>query len=122
MRLLRELNRGALSAAPQGLQILSAGDMSQGTVVSSSFDVEHTPLICIEAAWSAGSTPVGTLQLQGSVSGVNWFNVGSTVAVSGNTGAAQVTDANAGYLYARVLYTKTSGSGTLVAYAEAKGF
>lgn len=122
MRLLSESGRNKVSAGPQGLQVVTNGDMSQATVTSTAFTVQHTPIVCIQAVWSAGSTPVGTLQLQGSVDGTNYFNVGSTVAVSGNSGTAQVTDANAGYLFARLLYTRTSGSATLNAYAEAKGF
>jgi len=121
MRLLNEDKRNKVSAGPQGLRVITDGDMSTASITSASFTVQHTPIVCIELAWS-GATPVGTLQLQGSVSGVNWFNVGSTVAVSGNTGAAQVTDANAGYLFARVVYTRTSGTGTLQGYAEGKGF
>lgn len=121
MRLLNEQGRNKLSAGPQGVQIATNESMG-ANVTSSSFTVQHTPIVCIQAVWSAGGTPVGTLQLQGSVNGTDFFNVGSTVAVSGNTGTAQVTDANAGYLFARLLYTRTSGTATLNAYAEAKGF
>jgi len=122
MRLLSEANRNKVSAGPQGFQVLSAGDMGSATLTSTAFSVQHTPIMGIQAVWSAGSTPVGTLQLQGSIDGTNYFNVGSTVAVSGNSGTAYVSDANAFYLFARLIYTKTSGSGTLNAYAEAKGF
>jgi hypothetical protein len=89
-------------------------------ITGNSFTVEHTPILAIECTWS-GTAPVGTLQLQGSVSGLNWFNVGSTVAVSGNTGTVLLRDDNAGYLFARAIYNFTSGVGTLNAYAEAKG-
>lgn len=121
MRLLNENKRNKISAGPNGLQVITSGDMSAASVTSDSFTVQHTPIVCIELNW-AGAAPVGTAQLQGSVSGLNWFNVGSTVAVSGASGTVQVTDANAGYLFARVVYTRTSGSGTLQAYSEAKGF
>ena len=121
MRLLRELNRNVINAGAQGLKIITAGDMSQASVTSSVFDVEHTPIVSVECSWT-GTAPVGTLQLQGSISGVNYFNVGSSVAVSGNTGCVQLADANAGYLFARVVFTKTSGTGTLTAFADAKGF
>ena len=120
MRLLSEVGRKKSDDKP-GLKVLTAGDMS-GNLTSDAFTVQHTPIVCIQAVWSAGSTPVGTLQLQGSVNGTDYFDVGSTVAVSGNTGTKQVTDANAGYLFARLVYTRTSGSGTLNAWAEAKGF
>jgi len=120
MRVLSELGRNKVSAGPQGFQCITAQSMG-ADVTGTAFTVQHTPIVCIQAVWSAGATPVGTLQLQGSVDGTNFFNVGSTVAVSGNSGTAQVTDANAGYLYARMIYTRTSGTATLNAYAEAKG-
>jgi hypothetical protein len=121
MRLLSEIGRNKKSAGPKGYQIISAGDMSQASVTSQVFSVEHTPIVGIQAVWN-GSAPVGTLSLQGSIDGVNYFNIGSPVAVSGNNGTAYLTDPNAAYLYARLVYTRTSGSGDLDAFAEAKGF
>lgn len=122
MRLLREQLRGVSSGSGEGdpLVFSNSGDMSQATLTCAAVAIFHMPIVCLQAIWS-GTSPVGTLQLQGSVNGANWFNVGSTVAVSGNTGSAQVTDANAGYNFARVLYTKTSGTGTLSGFAQAKG-
>lgn len=125
MRLLRELQRGVFNAGSQGdpLTWSNSGDMSQASCTSAQASCEHLGIISVECAWSAGSTPVGTLQLQGSVSGANWFNVGAAVAVSGNTGCAQVNDASSAYNYLRVVYTKTSGGGTLtMARAQGKGF
>lgn len=125
MRLLRELQRGVLNAGSQGdpLAWSSAGDMSQASCTSAQASCEHLGMISVECAWSAGGAPVGTLQLQGSVSGASWFNVGAAVAVSGNAGCAQVSDASSAYNFLRVVYTKTSGSGTLTAArAQGKGF
>lgn len=124
MRLLRELQRGVVSGSSQGepLAWSSSGDMSQATLTTAQGNCQHTPIISVECAWT-GTSPVGTVQLQGSVSGSAYFNVGSTVAVSGNSGTVQVSDANAGYNFFRVLYTKTSGTGTMAAaQAQAKGF
>jgi len=95
--------------------------MSQASVVSDSFTVEHTPIVCIQANWS-GVAPVGVIQLQGSIDGSNYFDVGSSVAVSGNSGSKCVNDDSAGYLFARLKYTKTSGTGSIDAFASAKGF
>ena len=124
MRLLKELNRGITNSGPQGEKLAwsNSGDMSQASCTSASASCEHIGMISVECAWS-GTSPVGTLQLQGSVSGSAWFNVGSSVAVSGNTGCVQVADVSSAYNYFRVVYTKTSGTGTLTAaQAQAKGF
>ncbi len=121
MRVLSELGRNKVSAGPQGFQCITAQSMG-ADVTGTAFTVQHTPIVGIQAVWSAGATPVGSIQLQGSIDGTNFFNIGSSVAVSGNTGTAYVTDANAAYLYARLIYTRTSGTATLNAYSEAKGF
>jgi hypothetical protein len=123
MRLLKALNTAFKQGGSQGfpLAFSSSGDMSQATLTSATMDCEHMGMLAAECSW-AGSSPVGVLQLQGSVSGNNWFNVGSSVAVSGNTGCSYVSDSNVGYLYARVIYTKTSGTGTIAGFGEAKGF
>lgn len=121
MRLLREMQRGKVAGGHQGQQIMAAGDMSAASIESDSISIEHTPIVSIECAWSNGSTPTGSLQLYGSVSGNNWFAVGSSVAVSGDSGCAQLLDANAGYLFAMAVYTKSGGSGDLDMFAEAKG-
>jgi hypothetical protein len=121
MRLLNDANRSSTSASPKGFKIADAVSMG-ATFSSSVFSVAHTPITCIQFVWSAGAAPVGVLQLEGSIDGTNYFAVGSTVAVSGNSGNVQLTDSNAGYLYSRFTYTRTSGTATANAFAEAKGF
>lgn len=121
MRLLSEIGRNKLSAGASGKQIVASGDMTN-SITSSSFLIEHMPLVGIQVNWASGSSPVGSLQLQGSIDGTNYFDVGSSVAVSGNAGVKYLTDASAAYLYCRFKYTATSGSATMNAYAEAKGF
>lgn len=110
--------------------IISAGDMSAASVTSTALDINQAYSFSIQAAWT-GSTPVGTLQIQGSndivasISNVtNWSNVGGTAgtaAVSGNAGSAMLEIPVAEYHYVRVVYTKTSGTGTINATFFSKG-
>jgi hypothetical protein len=120
MRLLREYQRQTPTNDPQGLEIVRAADMG-ASYTSPSWLIEHLPILAVECAWSAGVGTQGSFQLQGSVSGVNWFNVGSAVAINATSGCILLADANAGYLFARVVYTRTAGDADLDIFAEAKG-
>ncbi len=51
----------------------------------------------------------GTVQLQGSLDGTNFFNVGSSVSVAAN-GELAVTDTAPAYIYYRILAARASGS------------
>jgi len=75
----------------------------------------------IQAVWSAGSTPVGTLKLQFSNDGgTTWTDLdGSEKAVSGNSGS-EGWQGWCDFDQMRCVYTRTSGDGTLNVYAVAK--
>lgn len=70
----------------------------------------------IQAVWSNGSTPVGSMNLQASNDSVNWSDIpNSTLAVSGNTGNNIFnTGKGAYYNFVRLVYTRTSGDGNLL--------
>lgn len=112
------------------VKVLNAGVMTGTNVVNGdAFNVDNLLHAAIQAIWSAGATPVGTLKLQGScdapVSGkgtdvTNWSDLGVTASVSGNTGSAILQAANMGFKWLRLVYTNTSGTGTLNAFANAK--
>ena len=103
-------------------QILTDGSMAA--------DVASTPVIIvnypkataminysIQAVWSAGATPVGSLKLQATNDGTNWVDIAcSSTEVTGNTGSVMYAIAAHSYDQVRLYYTWTSGSATLNAY------
>lgn len=88
--------------------------------------IQNLSMVSYEVVWSAGSTPVGTISVQvsndysqyadGSANNPgNWSDLplSTTPGITGNTGVGYIDiDANAGYAL-RLVYTRTSGSGTL---------
>jgi hypothetical protein len=90
----------------------------------------HIYGFAIQALWSAGSTPTGTLKVQGSCdngvsdsdpTGVtNWEDI-ATQAVSGNTGAKLFNLDGQHYKWVRLAYTRSGGSATLNARINLKG-
>lgn len=100
--------------------IISAQSMG-GTVTSDSTNINTAISVCIQAIWSAGSTPVGTMVLQASNDNSTWTEVtGSSLAVSGATGSNMWNVEKPAYGYIRMVYTRSSGSGTLNATINAK--
>lgn len=102
---------------------------------STAFNIERTAVIGIQAVWSGGGSPVGTLKLQvsnaapdetGSTplnapTGATWTDVsGSSTSVSAD-GDYFWNIAELGARWVRLVWTRTSGSGsTLTAVATGK--
>ena len=103
------------------LTLSSSGDMAQATT-SGTIATEHVGALCIQAAWS-GSSPVGVLKLKGSVDNVTFTDIASqSQNVSGSTGNLIYDLGTCSFPYVQVLYTKTSGTGTLAVTFYGKGF
>lgn len=99
-------------------QLINAGDMS-GNITSPSQQVTFMINACVQAVY-AGS-PTGTLKLQISNDNVNWTDYsGSSQAISA-AGSFAYLLADIGYPWLRVVYTFTSGTGTLNVTINAKG-
>lgn len=96
-------------------------DPMSATVSGTSIDVSSSTYCAVQIVWSAGSTPVGSLQIEGSCDGSTFSAVGSAVSISGNTGNSLTNLGAIGYPYIRATYTRTSGSGTLNVYISTKG-
>lgn len=99
---------------------MSAGDMS-GNLNSDPFRIEHLHGYAIQAVFS-GSSPTGTFKLQASCdhpkpdttsqAPTNWTDVsGSSQAVSAN-GNVLWDVSLPGYSWVRVVYTRSSGTGS----------
>ncbi len=104
---------------PKQYAILTAGDMSQATLTSSSVDMTEFALGAIQAVFTGA--PVGTFKLQISNDGTTFSDyTGSSAAISA-AGDFIWNLVDAGYLSVRLVYTKTSGTGSVTAKAVAKG-
>lgn len=111
--------------------VITAGSMTGTAVINGiAVNAAHIETASFQANYSAGSSPIGTLQVQGSNDIVvntgdaptHWANIGSTVAVSGgNSGSVMAPVLNINYDWIRIVYTNTSGTGTLNVNMSARG-
>lgn len=112
-------------------KIINAGDMSTASLISSVTNIQYMDNICIELVFTG--SPVGTFAVQGSADydqdaqGVV-LNAGNWVALTLSPSPAATGSANSilidmnqlSFPWMRVVYTKTSGTGTLNAYIGGK--
>lgn len=106
--------------------IMTNADMSLASINSVGVDLSFAKDGAVQAVWTGA--PVGVLKLQISgdnvpdaASVVNWSDYsGSSINVSG-PGDAAYNFPNAGYRWLRLVYTKTSGTGTINATYTSKG-
>jgi len=99
-------------------KILTNGNMS-GNLTSSVQDLSITNGFSVYAKWTG--SPVGIIKLQISVDGINFVDYsGSQTAVNG-AGDALWEITTAFYNKIQVVYTFTSGSGTLNVQINGKG-
>lgn len=90
-------------------------------ITSSSLGVNEAISFSVQAIWSDGTSPVGSLDLQASNDGINFTSVlTSPSAVSGNSGQILINVEKHAYANIRIVYTRTSGDGTLNVYVNAK--
>ncbi len=109
-------------------KVIDAVSMA-ASIISSPSSIQFLDNVCYQAVWSAGATPVGVLSVQVSVdyepekniSG-NWDTVilPITPAVSGNSGTYTIDLTQLAAPWCRLVYTRTSGTGTLNAFMSAK--
>lgn len=100
-------------------QLLSNGSLS-GNLISPSQQLTQMAMCSIQASWS-GSSPVGSLRLQISNNNTVWSDyTGSGVAVNGD-GNFLWNLINTAFQYVRVVYSFTSGTGTLSITVNGKG-
>jgi hypothetical protein len=91
------------------------------SAMSLSANSESTPIklslnigFSVQITWT-GSSPVGQAKLQASINGVDYVDVDdSTDSISGNTGTTIWTVRNSSYRWVKVVYTRTSGTGSAV--------
>lgn len=110
--------------------IVNGGDMSQATITSDVTDIRYLDNISIQCIFTG--TPTGSFALEGSL---NYYKINgavqntgtwtpitlsSTPAASGSAGNILLDLNQLSFPYIRIVYTKTSGTGTLNVYISGK--
>lgn len=110
----------------QPIQRINGGDMSQASLTSQVVDGRYLEQIKWQLVWAG--TPTGTFSLQESldynpVTQVGtWFDDGAGITgPSGSAGSAMINLMNRAPAFYRVVYTRTSGTGTLNVWASGAG-
>lgn len=95
--------------------------VSMATSITSSVQgMQNYHFIYIQAVFTG--SPVGTFTIQSSNDQTNWDTIsGSSVAISA-AGSQSWNICNIGYPYLRVVYTRTSGSGSLTVTGFGKDY
>jgi hypothetical protein len=97
---------------------LTSTDMS-ASITSQAISVLKHPHAAIQAVCTG--SPVGTFTLEASVDGTNFATItNSSQAVSG-ADSVLWNLAGKGFAWVRVVYTRTSGTGTLAVHTSGKG-
>lgn len=93
--------------------------LKSGQSIAASYTSDTVPKVnyfgfYIQLVVTAGTSPTGTFQVQSSADGLSWANVSNgSIAITDNGVYAYSTAAPTHYHYWRVVYTRTSGTGTL---------
>ncbi len=99
-----------------------SGSMA-ASITSAATILDKIDQVAIQIAWTS-SDAVGTIAVQGSVDGLQWDDVPFSPALpqpSSNNNSYMIALAEIPFMYIRVKYTRTSGTGTLSAKLSAKG-
>jgi len=100
------------------IQIVTNGDMSQSTVTSDVIDLSRTDGYAVYAEWTG--SPNGVIELQASLDGNTWVTITGSPSIITTAGNFMWNVGDVFYDKVRVLYIKTSGSGTLNVHINGK--
>ena len=111
---------------PSYLRIEERTNLASAQSIGASFSSDKLAVgsfegIAIDARWSGGGTPIGTLKVQVSNdpestadASIVWTDyTGSSLSVSGNSGSIMYDIAPHNFNLIRVVYTRTSGSASM---------
>lgn len=88
-------------------------------IFSEVIDARPIYTLGLYAKWTG--TPTGSLRFEGSANGVDWFTLVTATTLSGAAGEAALSLDGTPWLYVRVFYDFTSGTGTLNVWLNSKG-
>lgn len=99
--------------------VLTGTMASTNVIYSNILEVSRMDNIGIELNWTG--TPTGTIQVLTSISGLNWPAITFDPAIGQPAGSAAyegIGITQYDFKYLMLLYTNSSGSGVLTAYAQ----
>ena len=112
--------------------IITAGNMASASITSSVVEIRNQDNVGIQLSWTG--TAVGTFAVQISINHAEDANgnvtvagdwvalpLSPTIAAAGSADSAIIDLNQMSASYIRVVYTRSSGTGTLNAYITAKG-
>lgn len=113
----------SFQSLPMQILLASAVNNMGTSLFSIPGNITNATGYCIQAAWSNGSTPVGTITLQASNDSMIWTDIDDiSLTVSGNSGSDLFNSGPGKYYnFIRVVYTRTSGDGILLIQMSSKG-
>lgn len=88
---------------------------------SDAYSIEHIANFAVQFVLTG--SPSGTLKVQASLDAQNWSDVPSATASVAASGVFFINVIDAGYNYTRVVYERTTGTGSITsAIINGKGF
>lgn len=102
-------------------QIMTNGDMSQTSISSDVINVLYLDNIGLQIEWTGTAT--GTITVQASIDGTTYYALTFDPALAQPAGSASgylVSLNQLPYKYFKVVYTKSSGTGTMNVYCSIK--
>lgn len=101
-------------------QIITAGVMTGTNVLTSAVtDISFLDNVCMELVWTGN--PVGTFEVQGSITGNTWKTITFTPNNPAGTASNSLFDLNQlSFPKIRLLYTNSAGVGVLNVYIGGK--
>lgn len=103
-----------------GSTIIVNGNMASATLTSDVGELEQGFGYSVQAVYTGA--PVGTLKLQASLDQVTWIDVADSSQSIAAAGSFLWNVSDVQYPWTRLIYTKTSGTGTLNAQLFYRGF
>lgn len=82
-------------------------------------DVSLVTMLAVQEVYT-GTAPTGTILVEGSNDGVNFSTLDSNAITAGGSKLVRVSPVE--FVYLRVSYTRTSGTGTLTVYISSKTY
>lgn len=98
-------------------KLLEDGDMA-ATITTDSVSLAEKTQYALHAVFTG--SPVGTLTVETSIDGTTYDTLADSSTAVSAAGSQMFNIIAAGYLWARLKYTRTSGTGTLNVFASVK--
>jgi len=101
------------------IQIVTNGDMSSN-ITSLSTDIDESVSYCIQATFTG--SPVGSIKIQGSNDPtlLGYTDITESITAISAAGSYMINVEFPAYSYVQLVYTRTSGSGTMNAKINGK--